>query len=419
MLGRLAGSRADIAWWRWLCQGPHPYWLVAHHSVNFDVIIVGGGIVGASFALQLRGSGLQVAVVDVKPAPSVPLEGEYDHRVYAITPNNMALLDRLVMFQPQDRVRLTPIRGIEISGNKKAKLNFSARAANRSELAVMIEHRLLASRFYERLSISKHVQIISHSHPKSLDVGATDVRMDLDDGTELTATLLVGADGGDSWVRNEGGFAVREKDYDQTALVANFLCERLHGQLARQWFVDHGVLAWLPLGEKTISIVWSVAAEQGQALIELEPEAFRRAVSALGDNTLGEMTLVSPISHFPLRSLRSDNMIKARVALMGDAAHVIHPLAGQGLNLGLQDAQTLAQVLANKAMPESLGDLAVLRRYERSRAEAIAAMHAVTDRLQWLFGSESAALAALRNSGLRLTDKLPWLKNILIRRAMG
>ena len=192
--------------------------------MNFDVIIVGGGIVGASFALQLRGSGLQIALIDAKPAPSAPLEGEYDHRVYAITPSNMALLDRLDIFQPQDRVRLTPIRGMEISGDKKAKLNFSARAANRSELAVMIEHRLLATRFHERLSISKHVQIISQANPKFLDVGATDVRVCLDDGTELTATLLVGADGGDSWVRNEGGFAVREKDYDQIALVANFLC---------------------------------------------------------------------------------------------------------------------------------------------------------------------------------------------------
>jgi len=179
------------------------------------------------------------------------------------------------------------------------------------------------------------------------------------------------------------------------------------------------VLAWLPLGEKTISIVWSVAAEQGHALIELEPEAFCRALSTRGENTLGEMTLVSPISHFPLRSLRSDNMIKARVALMGDAAHVIHPLAGQGLNLGVQDALTLAQVLANKAAPESLGDLAVLRRYERTRSEAIAAMHGVTDGLQWLFTSESGAIAALRNSGLRLTDKSPWLKNMLVRHAMG
>jgi 2-octaprenylphenol hydroxylase len=400
---------------------PETAWLLPRGAPfqNFDVIIVGGGIVGASFALQLRGSGLHLAVIDLKPAPSVPLEGEYDHRVYAITPTNMAWLDRLEVFQPQDRGRFTPIRGMEISAGTKAILNFSARAANRSELAVIIEHRLLAARFHERLSILNHVQLIPQSNPKSLEVGAADVRIGLDDGTELTAGLLVGADGGDSWVRNEAGFAVREKDYDQIALVANFVCERPHGHLARQWFIDQNVLAWLPLGEKTISIVWSVAAEQAQRLIELEPEAFARAVDAAGENILGDMTLVSPVSHFPLRSLRSENMIKPRVALIGDAAHVIHPLAGQGLNLGLQDAQTLAQVIANKAVPESLGDTAVLRRFERTRSEAIATMHGVTDGLQRLFASESGAVAALRNGGLRVTDHMPWLKNALVRRAMG
>ena len=387
--------------------------------MNFDVIIVGGGIVGASFALQLRGSGLKVAVIDPKPAPNLPLDGEYDHRVYAITPANMALLDSLDIFQPQDRVRFTAIRGMAISGENKAKLDFSARAANRSELATMIEHRLLATRFHERLSISRHVQIISHASPKSLKVGAKDVRITLDDDTELTAMLLVGADGGDSWVRNEGGFAVREKDYDQVAVVANFLCEQTHGLVARQWFVDHGVLAWLPLGEKTISIVWSVATGRGHVLIELQPDAFCREVNAAGENMLGEMTLVSPVSCFPLRSLRSQSTVKPRVALMGDAAHVIHPLAGQGLNLGLQDAQTLVQVLASKAIPEGLGDIAVLRRYERARAEAIAAMHGVTDGLQRLFASESVTLAALRNGGLSMTDKMPWLKNMLVRHAIG
>ena len=387
--------------------------------MNVDVIIVGGGIVGASFASRLQDSGLQVAGIEPKPAPNLPLDGEYDHRVYAITPTNMALLDSLDVFQPQDRIRLTPIRGMEICGDRKATLDFSARSANRSELATMVEHRLLATRLRERLSIAKHVQIISHAGSKSLEVGARDVRICLDDDTELTAALLVGADGGDSWVRNEGGFSVREKDYDQVALVANFVCQQPHGEIARQWFVDQGVLAWLPLGEKHISIVWSVAAARGQALIELEPQAFCLKVNAAGQNTLGEMSLASPVGRFPLRSLRSESMVKPHVALMGDAAHVIHPLAGQGLNLGLQDAQTLAQVLANRAAPEGLGDIAVLRRYERARAEAIAAMHGVTDGLQGLFASQSKLVSVLRDGGLGLVDKLPSLKKLLMGRAIG
>jgi 2-polyprenylphenol 6-hydroxylase len=387
--------------------------------MNVDVIINGGGIVGASFALQLQDSGLQVAVIEPKPAPNVPLDGEYDHRVYAITPTNMALLDDLSVFQPQDRMRLTPIRGMEISGDKKTTLDFSAHSANRSELATMVEHRLLVMRLQQRLSVAGHVQILSRANSKSLDVGVLDVRIRLDDDTELTAALLVGADGGDSWVRGESGFALREKDYDQVALVANFVCERPHDYVARQWFADRGVMAWLPLGEKVISIVWSVPAERGQTLIELEPQAFCREVNAVGENTLGEMTLASPVARFPLRSLRSESMIKPRIALMGDAAHVIHPLAGQGLNLGLQDAQALASVLANRAAPEGVGDMAVLRRYERARAESIAAMHGVTDGLQWLFASQSKWMSTLRDSGLGLVNKLPSLKKLLIGRAIG
>lgn len=387
--------------------------------MNVDLVIVGGGIVGASFALQLRGSGLQVAVIDPKPAPNLPLDGEYDHRVYAVTPTNMAFLDSLDIFQSQDRARFTPIRGMEISGDRKAKLDFSARAANRSELATMVEHRLLAKRLHEQLGIADHARIISHTHPKSLELDAKNVTITLDDGEQLTAVLLIGADGGDSWVRSEGGFALREKDYEQTALVANFLCERPHGYVARQWFVDGGVLAWLPLGEKYISIVWSLGADRGQALTKMEPQALSREVNAAGDNTLGELTLVSPVARFPLRFLRSENMVKPRIALMGDAAHVIHPLAGQGLNLGLQDALTLAQVLTNRTLPEGVGDISVLRRYERARAEATTAMRSVTDGLQWLFSSQSKLVSTLRDTGLGLADKMPWLKKLLIERAIG
>lgn len=387
--------------------------------MNYDLIVVGGGIVGASFALRLRGSGLQVAVIDPKPAPNLPLDGQYDHRVYAVTPTNMALLHSLGIFQPQDAARFTPIRGMEIFGDRKAKLDFSARAAHRSELATMVEHRLLATRLHEQLGMTDHAQVISQAPPKSLEVDAKNVKITLDDGEELTAALLVGADGGDSWVRDESGFALREKDYEQAALTANFVCERPHGHIARQWFVDGDVLAWLPLGEKHISIVWSVGDELGRALTAMEPQAFSRAVNAAGDNQLGEMTLVSPVARFRLRSLRSENMVKPRVALMGDAAHVIHPLAGQGLNLGLQDAAALSQVLLHKALPEGLGDIAVLRRYERARAEAITAMRSITDGLQWLFSSQSKLVSTLRDTGLGLADKMPWLKKLLIERAIG
>ena len=388
-------------------------------SLSADVIVVGGGIVGASFALQLAASNLRVAVIDRNSPIATSLEGEFDHRVYALTPTNLALLNDLGTFQPQDEARLTPIRAMEIFGDRQARLAFSARAINRNELAVIIEHRLLATRLSDKLNAAEHVQYFDKSAPKSLNADPDVVSLTLEDGTKIVAPLVVGADGAKSWVRDESGFSCREKDYEQIALVANFRCEKNHGRVARQWFADGGVLAWLPLGENIISIVWSLPAARAAELVVLPDDEFCNAVAVSGTRALGVMQLVSTVARFPLASLRSDRLVGARVALIGDAAHVVHPLAGQGLNLGLQDGAMLAQVLCAKAPPESIGDVTVLRRYERARKEALATMHVVTDGLQGLFAMDSVIAAGLRNGGMSFVNNAPWLKKRLIRHAMG
>ena len=387
--------------------------------MNADIIVVGGGIVGASFALQLATNDLHVVLIDRKPPPPAPLDGAFDHRVYALTPTNMALLQRLDLFQPQDFARLTAIRAMEIFGDKKVKLAFAARDLNCIELAVMIEHRVLARRLADKLAGAAHVLCLDHSIPKYLEVDADAVRLECEDGTTIIASLLVGADGAKSWVRDECGFSTREKDYGQVALVANFQCEKNHGQVARQWFADGGILAWLPLGENIISIVWSLPAPRADKLNALPGEEFCRAVEVVGAKILGVMHSISPLVRFPLSSLRSDRLVGRRVALIGDAAHVIHPLAGQGLNLGLQDAAALARVLREKAAPEGVGDTAVLRRFERSRKESLSTMHAVTDGLHGLFATDSAVAAALRNGGLGFVNNTAWLKKMLMRHAIG
>ena len=391
---------------------------MAGRTVNVDVIVVGGGIVGASFALQLANTALQVAIVDHAARTNVALDGDFDHRVYALTPTNVATLDQLGVFQSADRARLTPIRSMEIFGDKGAKLTFSARDARCDELALMVEHRLLAQRLIEKLFGAPNVQYFSQSRPNSLRI-EDDVSLALDDGTTLNGSLLVGADGVNSWVRNEAGFSVSEKNYEQIALVANFRCEKNHGQVARQWFANSSVLAWLPLGEEIISIVWSVPRARARELAALAGDEFCHGVANAGANALGAMHLVSAVAQFPLGSLRSDRLTKRRVALIGDAGHGIHPLAGQGLNLGLHDAAALAQMLRQRSGPEGVGDLTVLRRYERSRKEELARMHYITDGLQGLFAMESKVAAALRNSGLNLVNSQPWLKNMLIQHAIG
>ena len=269
-------------------------------SLNADVIVVGGGIVGASFALQLAASDLQVVVIDRNSPAATRLDGDFDHRVYALTPANMALLESLDLFQPQDRARLTPIRAMEIFGDKRATLAFSAREINRNELAVMIEHGLLAKCLSDKLHSAGHVQCFDQSVPKSLSIGADGVSLELEDETKITAALVVGADGAKSWVRDESGFSASEKDYEQIALVANFRCEKNHGRVARQWFADGGILAWLPLGENIISIVWSLPAARAAELYALSVEEFCCAVAVGGTNTLGVMYLLSAVARFPL-----------------------------------------------------------------------------------------------------------------------
>ncbi len=387
--------------------------------LNPDIIVVGGGIVGASFALQLANVGLQVVVVDHAPHSPTILEGDFDHRVYALTPSNIMRLEKLGVLEPKDRLRITPIAAMEVFGDKNSRLCFSAREARCDELAFMVEHRLLAQRLLERLMQSPQVNYFSSYQPSALEVGEQTVSLVLDDGTKFTASLIVGADGGKSWVREAAGFSVVEKDYEQIALVANFRCEKRHENIARQWFADGGILAWLPLGEAIISIVWSLPNERARDMAALSREALCRIIGDAGANGLGAMKLVSPLAQFPLMSRRSEQLVGERVALVGDAAHGIHPLAGQGLNLGLQDATILAQTLIARTAPEQLGDRAVLRRYERARKEDLARMHFVTNGLQGLFARESAFAAGIRNNGLAFVNAQPWLKNMLVRHAIG
>ncbi|HYY62206.1 MAG TPA: FAD-dependent monooxygenase, partial [Burkholderiales bacterium] len=239
------------------------------------------------------------------------------------------------------------------------------------------------------------------------------------DAPALAAKLVVGADGANSFVRQAAGIAARERDYGQAALAANFKCERPHSNIAYQWFQGGPVLALLPLPGAQVSMVWSLPATEAERLAALPPEALAAEVAQASHATLGALTLASPVRSFPLRRLAARRLVAPRVALVGDAGHVIHPLAGQGLNLGLQDARVLAQVLNEREPGRDAGDYRLLRRYERRRAEPIAAMDAVVSGLFALYGAKGGLVGRLRNAGLNLTDRLPVLKNILIRQAMS
>ena len=231
--------------------------------------------------------------------------------------------------------------------------------------------------------------------------------------------VIVGADGASSWVRQAAGIVAEPKSYGQTAVVANFACQLAHHGRAYQWFRDDGgVLAWLPLPGRRISMVWSAPDTLAQALLAESNEALTSRVADAGGQTLGELECITPVAGFPLRFLRVPTPVALRLALVGDAAHGVHPLAGQGVNLGFGDAQMLAAVLAERGPVTDAGAPILLERYARRRAEPVLAMQAVTDGLARLFGPPTPWLKSLRNAGISAVDRLPLLKRALAQPAL-
>jgi ubiquinone biosynthesis UbiH/UbiF/VisC/COQ6 family hydroxylase len=300
---------------------------------------------------------------------------------------------------------------MRIYGDQSSMLEFDAYGAGVPELAWIVEDRLLQEALWHELEAD-----VLRAQPESLAIGGESAVLGFQDGSQIEARLIVGADGASSFVRREAGIAASEREYGQHAVVANFHCSKPHANIAYQWFQRGAVLALLPLAGDHVSMVWSRA--EGQELLAMDAEQLCHTVEHATQGVLGELTLVTPPRSYPLRRLSAARMVAPRIALAGDAAHVIHPLAGQGLNLGLQDARTLAAVISTREPARDPGELRLLRRYERRRAEPILAMDTMVDSLFRLFGAQGGTAARLRNAGLNLTDRLPVVKNMLMRQAM-
>jgi ubiquinone biosynthesis UbiH/UbiF/VisC/COQ6 family hydroxylase len=304
-----------------------------------------------------------------------------------------------------------------------SRIEFDAYRSGVSELAWIVEDRRLQEALWRALEGQEGLALYPASSIRDLEISQRQVTAILGDDRALAAQLVVGADGARSLVRERAGIASDAEDYGQTAVVANFACSRPHRNTAWQWFQGAqkggAVLALLPLPGDHVSMVWSAAGADAARLLALDAESLAREVAGAAQHALGELALVTPPRAFPLQRLAAARLVAPRVALAGDAAHVIHPLAGQGANLGLQDAHALAQVLAAREPGRDAGDLRLLRRYERSRAEAILAMRTTVHGLQRLFDAPGPALSRLRNAGLNLADRMPVLKNLLMRHAMA
>ena len=385
---------------------------------EFDVAIIGGGLVGLSLARALARSGLRQALIEPQPPVAAAAGSSWDNRVYALSPGSVAFLEDGGAWQrlPQDRI--TRVEAMQVQGDAEdARLHFSAYDAGLRELAFIVEGRQLLQALWEGLGDLADLRIFRPAGWTSLEFGAEQAALRLDDGTEIAARLVIGADGADSRVRAQAGISVRPGDYGQLGVVANFSCEKPHRGTAFQWFMRDGVLALLPLPGDRVSMVWSIAQEQGRKLLALPAAELAAHVGAASHGALGALQLITPAAGFPLKLARVTQFTKPRVALVGDAAHNVHPLAGQGVNLGFRDARTLAAVLIARGPQRDCGDHALLRRYERARREDVLAVHLMTDGLQKLFNNDIVLIARARNLGLELVNWQPLLKNFLVRQA--
>lgn len=395
---------------------------------HYDLIIVGGGLAGASLAVALHQTRLSIALIENRP-PCRP--AGWDARIYAISPANAAFLEQAGVWKHLDKTRIAPISAMQVYGDAGGRLDFSAYESGADNLGWILESALMAVELWETVKRQGNVTLYCPARPQALAFSAEAATLTLDDGEQLTARLLVGADGRDSWIRQQAGLSAVTTPYGEKGVVANFNTAKPHHNIAFQWFAGDSVLACLPLPGLRMSIVWSTPDARADALCALPAAEFCQQVAAASGHLLGDLELLTPPVAFPLRLIRVPKTVAPRLALVGDAGHGIHPLSGHGINLGYQDAKALAALLADAPAGQDIGDLRFLSRYQRVRREETVLMQTVTDLLRRLFRNDplpglpfplpgaDRLLGPLRNLGMDLTNRLPLAKNLLVRYALG
>lgn len=394
---------------------------------NFDITIIGGGMVGATLACALSentsGRVPAIAIIDPQDQTAIgPIkEGdEFDIRVSAITRASQHIFEAIGAWREMTAQRVSPFRHMHVweqAGN--SEIHFDSAELSESQLGYIIENRVIVNSLYQRIKELHNVTLLFGEPCRSMQYQDNQWRLELD-GQAIQTKLLVGADGSRSWVRQQLGITTRGWDYDHTALVTTVKTEHPHQETAWQHFLSTGPLAFLPLTNGYSSIVWSTRPELASQLQAMSEDEFRSELEQAFESRLGAITEVSQRACFPLRFFMADNYIGNSVALVGDAAHTMHPLAGQGVNLGLLDAASLAQVIKQAiANGQPIESTKVLRQYERWRKAENLSMLVMVDQIQRLFGSSNNWLSWARNTGMRWFDQLTPVKHQIIDYAMG
>jgi 2-polyprenyl-6-methoxyphenol hydroxylase-like FAD-dependent oxidoreductase len=366
-------------------------------AAPLDVCVRGAGVVGRALSLLLARDRLRVGLVELPQAAAAA--GHTDVRAYALNASAKALLEHVRAWPDEEHA--TPVLGMEVHGDEGGRVQFSAAAEGAAALAWIVDVGPLLQRLGEALKYQPLVERLQAPE---------------------AAPLTVVCEGRASATRAEFGVQFDVTRYPQMAIAARVQCEKPHGQVARQWFGDGDILALLPLGDpegNSAAVVWSVQEAHAQQLVDLPAADFESRLQAASRDALGKLTLTADRAAWPLQLARADRWCGPGWVLAGDAAHNVHPLAGQGLNLGLADAQVLARVLHEREYWRGVGDEKMLRRYERARKADVLAMGFATDGLQQLFARHEPGAALLRNWGMQGFDLSGPLKHWVARQAMG
>ncbi|MRX10774.1 oxygenase [Pseudoduganella sp. FT25W] len=393
--------------------------------IDSEICIVGNGAIAKTAALGLAQAGLSVTLLGPPMPAPMPASADqgWDARVYALNHTAHHLLSSLKVWDALDHARVAPVDAMIIHGDgpHAGGLAFDAYGAHTNTLTWILEDRNLNQALDAALRFAQNVKLVTGRATGLLrdDSHAT---VHLDDGNSIRAALVVGADGAQSWVRGQCDIGLDYRSYNQRAVVSNFACALPHHGAAYQWFTGaEGIVALLPLPGNQVSLVWSAPEQLADTLRAESAQQIAERLAVFAQDKLGALTPLQPelVRDFPLRLIRPHAMTSARVALIGDAAHVVHPLAGHGMNLGFGDVAQLIKTLSGREPQRGIGDQRVLARYERARKEDVLLMQVTTDGLARLFETDIEPLRVVRNFGLNLLDKLPVLKRRLISHAMG
>lgn len=388
--------------------------------IDYDLIIVGAGPVGAAAALALARAGLNIALLDASEPPSFNAE-EVDLRVYAISHASEYLLTRLGAWDRIVQTRCCSYSAMEVwDADGPGRIRFTGSDVDRANLGHIVEQSLLRDSLLTEIRRHELIHLETSAELVGFVAEDDNAEITLSGGRKIRANLVIAADGGSSRTRNLAGIRVEEQDYRQEAIVAHLRPQKSHGNVARQIFHPDGPLALLPLQDGRVSIVWSTSPSQARLLMQESSEKFSESVTQASENVLGPVHLESDRAAFPLKWLHAHNYVAPRLALVGDAAHIVHPLAGQGVNLGLLDVAALAEVVTDARQNGlDVDDFLVLRRYERWRHSENLIMQNVLSGFHNLFSNENLPVRWVRGLGMLTLGQIAPIKRHVIRYAMG